>query len=137
MHTFLSQVPQKVHIYICTNILRKCTTQTISSYTQYISYIVVQHIEKKNILSILCWKKHLSEFSMSWNCQECVIFIETNLQHSGYVWAGPSEKGAYGFSDVTRSNDVNDVIHDITVRKCQTCISDYLAKYRYIYFLKI
>ena len=32
------------------------------------------------------------------------------------IWAEPSEKGAYGFADVMRANDVNDVIYDVTVR---------------------
>ena len=34
-----------------------------------------------------------------------------------YIRAEPSEKGAYGFSDVKRANDVNDVIYDVTVGK--------------------
>ena len=32
-----------------------------------------------------------------------------------YKWAGPSKEGAYGFSDVMRANDVDDVIYDVNV----------------------
>ena len=31
------------------------------------------------------------------------------------IWAGPSEKGAYGFSDVVWANQVVDVIYDLAV----------------------
>ena len=27
------------------------------------------------------------------------------------IWVGPSEKGAYGFSDVMRANDLDNVIY--------------------------
>ena len=35
------------------------------------------------------------------------------------IWAGPSKKGAYGFYDVLRSNDVDGVIYDITLMNAQ------------------
>ena len=31
------------------------------------------------------------------------------------MWAGLSENEAYGFSDVMRTNDIDDVIDDVTV----------------------
>ena len=43
---------------------------------------------------------------------------EHGLPYSDFtIWAGPSEKGAYGFSDVKRAIDVNDVIYDVTIGK--------------------
>ena len=33
-----------------------------------------------------------------------------------HIQAGPSKKGAYGFSDLIRANDVDYVIHDVTVQ---------------------
>ena len=35
------------------------------------------------------------------------------------ISAGQSEKGAYGFSDVMRINDVYDVIYDVTLGNVQ------------------
>ena len=30
-------------------------------------------------------------------------------------WAGPSEKGAFGFSNIMRVNNVDDAIYDVTI----------------------
>ena len=30
------------------------------------------------------------------------------------IWAGPSEKGTYGITDVMWANEVDDVIYDVT-----------------------
>ena len=35
------------------------------------------------------------------------------------MWACPSKKGAYGFSNVMRANDVDDVIYDVTIGNVQ------------------
>ena len=53
------------------------------------------------------------------------------------LWAGPSEKGAYGFSNIMRANDVDDVIYDVTIGKYPTCDSDVSLENCNILFSKV
>ena len=39
--------------------------------------------------------------------------------HGKFIWAGPSEKGAYGFSYVMPADDKHDVIYDVTLGNVQ------------------
>ena len=41
--------------------------------------------------------------------------ILTFVHDPKLIWAGPSKKGAYGFSDIIRANYVDDVIYDVTL----------------------
>ena len=43
-----------------------------------------------------------------------------------YIWAGPSEKGAYGFSNIMQANDVDDVIYDVTIGNIQYATQTFL-----------
>ena len=43
-----------------------------------------------------------------------------------HKWAGPSEKGAYGFSNIMRANDVDDVIYDVTIGNIQYATQTFL-----------
>ena len=40
-------------------------------------------------------------------------------QFSTNIRAGPSQKGAYGFSNVMQANDVDDVIYDVTMENAK------------------
>ena len=42
------------------------------------------------------------------------------------IWAGPSEKGAYGFSNIMQANDIDDVIYDVTIRNIQHATQTFL-----------
>ena len=42
------------------------------------------------------------------------------------IWAGPSEKGAYGFSNIMPANDVDDVIYDVTIGNIQHATQTFL-----------
>ena len=44
-----------------------------------------------------------------------LCFAGTTKTTTGNIRAGPSEKGAYGFSDVMKTNDVDVVIYDVTI----------------------
>ena len=43
-----------------------------------------------------------------------------------YKWAGPSEKGAYGFSNIMWANDLDDVIYDVTIGNIQYATQTFL-----------
>ena len=43
-----------------------------------------------------------------------------------YKRVGPSEKGAYGFSNIMRANDVDDVIYDVTIGNIQHATQTFL-----------
>ena len=49
-----------------------------------------------------------------------------SLEGEIYIWAGPSEKGAYGFSNIMRANDVDDVIYDVTIGNIQHATQKFL-----------
>ena len=51
-------------------------------------------------------------------CIYCHIFIKLVPCYCNKIhnWVGPSEKGAYGFSDVMRANAVYDVIYDVSLQ---------------------
>ena len=52
--------------------------------------------------------------------------IMTVDQKQKNIRAGPSEKGAYGFSNIMRANDVDDVIYDVTIGNIQHATQTFL-----------
>ena len=61
-----------------------------------------------------------------------IIFIKRDFYYDVYTiasfnkWAAPSEKGAYGFSNIMQANDVDDVIYDVTIGNIQHATQTFL-----------
>ena len=67
-------------------------------------------------------KTHRRSAELNWIKQLQTPFplgLNDQIYQQGNIWAGPSEKGAYGFSNIMRANDVDDVIYDVTIGNIQ------------------
>ena len=60
---------------------------------------------------------HFKSSKENLKLNKSILLLISNVLTFWYaisIWAGSSEKGAYGFSDVMRTNDVDDLIYDVT-----------------------
>ena len=70
-------------------------------------------------------------------CNDISLIYATAHKHTFVYEPGPSEKGVYGFSNIMRANDVDDVIYDVTIGNIQHANSDASLKYCNILFSKL